>query len=116
MARVVAENTQLRKMVEDRDEKLSSSATELTTLQAARDEAEAKLDHNFDQTEELLKQSFLRAVHQAHVLYRGPSASGTFDLDNEVYLDRIMPIVEMNALVRQLCWPIEGKEDEDHED
>jgi len=62
MARVVAENTQLKKMVEERDEKLSSSTTELATLQAARDEAEAELDHNFDQTEELLKQSFLRAV------------------------------------------------------
>jgi len=35
---VVAENTQLKKMVEERDEKLLSSAIELATLQAARDE------------------------------------------------------------------------------
>jgi len=57
MARVAAENTQLKKMVEERDEKLSSSATELATLKAARDEAkaEAELDRNFDQTKELLK-------------------------------------------------------------
>ena len=48
MARVVAENTQLRKMVEERDEKLSSSTSKLATLQAARDETEAELDRNFD--------------------------------------------------------------------
>ena len=71
MARVMVENTQLKKMVEERDEKLSSLATELATLQAARDEAEAELDRNFDQTEDLLKPSFLRAFRQAHVLYGG---------------------------------------------
>jgi len=42
-------------MVEERDEKLSSSVTKLATLQASRDETEAELDCNFDQTEELLK-------------------------------------------------------------
>ena len=55
MTRVVAENTRLKKMLEERDKKLSSSTTELATLQVARDEAEVELDHNFDQTEELLK-------------------------------------------------------------
>jgi len=39
--RVLAENTKLKKTVEERDEKLSSLATELATLQAARDEVEA---------------------------------------------------------------------------
>ena len=62
LARVVAENTQLKKMVEERDEKLSSSATELATLEAAKDEVEAELDRKFEETEELLKQSLLRAV------------------------------------------------------
>ena len=55
MARVVAKNTQLKKMVKERNEKLSSSATEMATLKVARDEAEAELDRNFDQTKELLK-------------------------------------------------------------
>ena len=69
-------------MVEERDEKLSSMATELARLLAARDEVEAELDRNYDQTEELFKESFLQAFHQAHVLYGGrrhliPSTSRT---------------------------------------
>ncbi|KAK7331536.1 hypothetical protein VNO80_28271 [Phaseolus coccineus] len=91
MARVLVENTQLKRMVEERDEKLSSSTTELATLQASKDKAEAELDNNFNQTEELLRQSFLHA-------------------------GRIMPIAEMKALVRQQAGLTEGKEDEDHED
>ena len=79
---MAAENIQFKRMVEERDEKLTSSATELATLQAARDEAEAELDRNFNKTEELLKQSFLCAIRQAHVLYGGhrplvPSTSTT---------------------------------------
>ena len=102
MGRVATENIQLKRMVEERDEKLSSSATELATLQAARDEAEAEaeLDRNFDQTEELMKHSLLCAVRQAHVLYGGPPTSSAFDLDHEVYQDRIMPIAEIKALAR----------------
>jgi len=71
MARVVAENTNLKKMVEERDEKLSFSVDELATLQAAKDEAEAELYRNFEEIEELLKQSFLRVVRQAHMLCGG---------------------------------------------
>ena len=71
MTRVAAENARLKRMVEERDEKLSSSATELATLKAARNEAEEELDRNFEKTKELLKQSFLWAVHQAHVFYGG---------------------------------------------
>ena len=41
MAKVVAENVNLKKMVEERDEKFSSSADELATIQAAKEEAEA---------------------------------------------------------------------------
>ena len=78
--RAAAEITQLKKMVEERAEKLTSSITELAAFQAAKDEAEAELDHNFEESEELLKQCFDRAVRQAHVLYGGPPASGAFDL------------------------------------
>ncbi|KAK7335108.1 hypothetical protein VNO80_26879 [Phaseolus coccineus] len=85
-------------MVDERDEKLLSSATELATLQAAKDEAEAELDRNFDQTKELLRQRFLHTVRQTHVLYGGLSASSAFDLDHEVYQGRIMPISGMKAL------------------
>jgi len=103
MARVVAENTHLKKMVKERDEKLSSLATELATLKAVGDE-------------ELLKQSFLRVFRQAHVLYGGSPVSGAFDLDHEVYQSRIMPIAEMKALVSQQAGSTEGKEDEKRED
>ena len=44
MLRVATEITELKKMVEERDEKLSSSAIELAALQAAKDEDEAELD------------------------------------------------------------------------
>jgi len=73
LARVAAESAQLKKMIEERDEKLSSSTTELATLQAAKDEVETKLDRNFEETEELLKRNFLRDVRQADVLYGGPA-------------------------------------------
>ena len=116
MARVVAENTQLKKMVEERDKKISSLATELTTLKAAKDEAEAELGHNFDHTDKLLKQSFLRAVRQAHVLYGGSPTSGAFDLDHKVYQGQIMPIAEIKALVKKQVGSTEGKGDEDNED
>ena len=85
MARVVAENVNLKKMVEERDEKLSSSTDELATIQATKEEVEVELDRNFEETKELLKQSFLRVVRQAHVLYRRSPTSGAFDLDHEVY-------------------------------
>ena len=116
MASVAAENTHLKKTVEERDEKLSSSATKLATLKAAKDEAEDELEHNFEQIEELLRQSFLRAVRLAHVLYGGPSASGAFDLDHEVYQGRIMPITEMKALAAQEDGPTEDNEDEGNQD
>ena len=116
MARVATENTHLNKMVEEMDEKLSSSATELATLKAAKDEAKDELDRNFEQTEELLRQSFLFVVRQAHVLYGGSSASGAFDLDHEVYQVQIMPIVEMKALASQQVGPTEGNENEGNQD
>ena len=116
MARVVVENTNLKRMVEERDEKLSSSATELANLQSAKDEAEEELDRNFEQTEELLKGSFVRVVHQAHVLYGGSSTSGAFDLDHEVYQGQIMPIAEMRALAAQEAGPTEGNKDEGNQE
>ena len=71
MMRAATKIAQLKKMVEERDEKLSSLATELVALQAVKDEAEAELDHNFEESEELLKQCFDRAVCQAFMLYGG---------------------------------------------
>jgi len=110
MARVVAENTELTKMVEERDDKLSSSMNELATIKAIRDEVEAELDHNFDHTEELLKQSFLCAVRQIHVLYGGhrplvPSTSTTK-----------CTRVGSCPLPRQEAGSTEGKEDKDNQD
>jgi len=49
MARLAAENAKLKRMVEERDEKLSSSATELANLKAAKDGVEEELDRNFEQ-------------------------------------------------------------------
>jgi len=88
----------------------------LATLKAAKDEAEDELDRNFEQTEELLKQSFHRVVRQTHVLYRGLSASGAFDLDQKVYQGRIMLISEIKALASQQVEPTEGGEGKNHED
>jgi len=105
------ENANL-KMFEERDEKLSSSADELATIQAAKEEAEAELDRNFEEIEELLKQSFLRAVCQAHVLCGGPPASGDFDLDHEVYQDRLMLNAEASALATQEVESTEAGEGE----
>jgi len=116
LARVEAKNTELNKMVEERDEKLSSSVTELATLQAIKDKTEAELDRNFEETEELLKQSFLRAVRQAHVLYGGLPTSGAFDLDHEMYQDRLMPSAKASALAAQEAAPVEGETGKGHED
>ena len=99
--RVVAENAALKRMVEERDEKLSSSAIELAAVQAAKDEGKAELDQNFEESEELLKQCFDRAVRQAHVLYGGPTATGNFDLDCEVYQGRLVSSAEVVALAAQ---------------
>ena len=70
----------------------------MTRLETAKEGAETELDRNFDQTLELLKQSFLQAVRQAHVLYGGLPTSSTFDIENEVYEGRIMPTAEARAM------------------
>ena len=54
--RAATEIVELKQMVEERDEKLSSSATEMVNLRAAKDEAEAELDQNYEDSKELLKQ------------------------------------------------------------
>ena len=58
-SRAAAEAVEVKKMAE---EKLSSSAAELAALQAAKEQVEAELDQNYDESEELLKQCFDRAV------------------------------------------------------
>ena len=54
--RPTTEIVELKQMVEERDEKLSSSASEMVDLRAAKDEAEAELDQNYEDSKELLKQ------------------------------------------------------------
>ena len=93
--RAAAEIAQLKKWA---DEKLAESVAEVLALQTAKAQVEAELDENYDEAEELLKQCFERAVRQAHVLYRGSSATGEFDVDCEVYQGRIMPSAEVAAL------------------
>ena len=53
--RVMAKSNQLKKMVGERDEKISSMGTELARLEAAKNEVEMELNRNYDQTKELLK-------------------------------------------------------------
>jgi len=67
-SRAVVEAVKVKKMAE---EKLSSSAAELAALQIAKEQVEAELDQNYEESEELLKHCFDRAVRQAHVLYGG---------------------------------------------
>jgi len=116
MDKVATENAKLKRMVEERDEKLSSSATELATLQAAKDEVEPEFDRNFEETEELLKQSFLRVVRQAHVLYGESPTSHAFDLDYKVYQGQLMSSAKASALAAQEARPTEGEEGEGRED
>ena len=40
-------------------------------------------------------------MRQAHVLYGGPSTSGAFDLDHEVYQGRLMPSAKASTLIAQ---------------
>jgi len=110
--RAAAEITNLKKLVEEKSEQLSTSATEMAALQLAKEQAEAELDENYEEAEELLKQCFERAVRQAHVLYGGPPANGEFDLDCEVYQGRLMPSAEVAALTAQEIEPAGTEEGE----
>ena len=105
--RAAAEIANLKKLVEEKDGQLSASATEMAALQLAKQQAEAELDENYEEAEELLRQCFERAVRQAHVLYGGPPATGSFDLDYEVYQGRLMPSAEAAALAAQEAEPAE---------
>jgi len=96
--RAAAKIAQLKKLAEERGEKLAASVAEMAALQAAKDQVEAELDENYEEAEELLKQCFERVVRQVHVLYGGPPTTGAFDLDCEVYQGRLMPSAEVAAL------------------
>jgi len=110
--RAATDIAQLKKVAEERGEKLAASVAEMTALQATKDKAEAELDENYEEAEELLKQCFERAVRQAHVLYGGPPATGEFDLDCEVYQGRLMPSAEVPALTAQETEPTGTEEGE----
>jgi len=107
--RAAAEIANLKKLVEEKNGQLSASATEMAALQLTKEQAEAELDENYEEAEELLKQCFERAVRQAHVLYGGPLATGSFDLDYEVYQGRLMPSAEAAALAAQEAEPAEAE-------
>jgi len=106
------EIVELKKMVEETTKKLLSLATELAAIQGAKDQAEAELDQNYEESEELLKQCFDRVVRQAHVLYGGPSATGEFDIDCEIHQGRLVPSAKMGALATQEAGPTEAEEGE----
>jgi len=110
--RAAAEITNLKKLVEEKSEQLSASATDMAALQLAKEQVEAELDENYEEAEELLKQCFERVVRQAHVLYGGPPATGEFDLDCEVYQGRLMPSAEVAALTVQEAEPAGTEEGE----
>ncbi|XP_068484845.1 uncharacterized protein [Phaseolus vulgaris] len=107
--RAAAEIANLKKLVEGKDGQLSASATEMAALQLAKEQAEAELDENYEEAEELLRQCFEMAVRQAHVFYGGPPATGSFDLDYEVYQGRLMPSAEAAALAAQEAEPAEAE-------
>ena len=94
------------------EEKLSSSAAELAALQVAKEQVEAELDQNYEESEELLKQCFDRAVRQAHVLCGGPPAIGEFNMDYEVHQGRLVPSSEVAALIGQETEPAGTEEGE----
>jgi len=107
--RAAAEVAEVKKTPE---EKLSSSAAELAALHAAKEQVETELDQNYEDSEELLKQCFDRAVCQAHVLYGGTPTTGEFNMDHEVYQGRLVPSSEMGALAAQEVGPTEAEEGE----
>jgi len=107
--RAATEVAEAKKAVE---EKLSSSAAELVALQVAKEQVEVELDQNYEESEELLKQCFDRAVRQAHVLYGGPLATGEFNMDYEVHQGRLVPSFEVGALAAQEAGPTEAEEGE----
>jgi len=96
--RTAAEVVEVKKTAE---EKLSSSAAELAVLQTAKEQVEAELDQNYEESGELLKQCFDRAVRQTHVLYGGPPAVGELNMDYEVHQGRLVPSAEVGVLAAQ---------------
>jgi len=59
VAGMATEINRLKKMLGEREGKISTLDVEVTLLEAAKEEAKAEVDRNFDQTLELLKHSFL---------------------------------------------------------
>ena len=104
--KAATEAVEVKRMAE---EKLSSLAAELAALQTAKEQVEAELDQNYDESEELFKQCFNRAVRQAHFLYGGPPASGDFNMDYEVHQGRLVPSAEAGALEAQAGGTLEGE-------
>jgi len=95
---MAAENACMKKVVEEADNKNSVMHTENSELKAEKGAIEAELDRNIDDTLELLNQSFIQAVQQAHILYNGPPLFGEFDPEGEEFEGRILPRAEVRAL------------------
>ena len=66
--------TEVAEVKKTAKEKFSSTTAELDALQIAKEQVEAELDQNYEESEELLKQCFDRAVRQTHVLYGGATS------------------------------------------
>jgi len=102
--------------MEEADNKISVLHTENSELKAEKKAIKAELDRNFDETLELLNQSFFQVVRQAHVLYNGPPPSDDFDSENKVFECQILSRAEVKAL-ESAAQPAstEGAEGEDQE-
>jgi len=111
------EIARLRKVVEEEGNKNSVLQVENSELKGEKEKVEAELDKNFEDTLELINQSFFQAVHQAHVLYNDPPLSDDFDPKMKVYEGRILPREEGRALRSAIePTPTEDVEDEDEDE
>ncbi|XP_068483341.1 uncharacterized protein [Phaseolus vulgaris] len=90
--RAAAEVVEVKKMAE---EKLSSSASELAALQTAKEQVEAELDQNYEESEELLQQCFDRAgrlvpsVEVGALSAQEASAAGTNEGETEGQVEEV---------------------------
>jgi len=96
----MAENAQMKKVVEGTYNKILVLHAENSEMKAEKETVKVKLDKNFDDTLELLNQSFFQAVRQANILYNGPPPSGDFEPENKLFEGPILSMAEVRALKR----------------
>jgi len=100
----------MKKVVEEANSKISVLHAENFELKVEKEAVKVGLDKIFDDSLELLNQSFF----QAYVLYNVVLPSGDFNPENEVFEGRILSRVEVRAL-ESPTQPVttEGAEGED---